>query len=648
MGQERVFRTLLGLGLTDTDSKVYVFLAKRGLLRAFEMSKTLKLNKVQVYRSLQNLQSKGLVAATLEHPARFSAVPIEKVLDLFIKAKMEEAQEIQRDKAEILSIWDSISVRDGGDTAKFVVLEGRNLIYSRIRQMMQETKSQVSAILDVSSLVRAGQIGLFDKCSGDLKNKKEFRFLTEISRENLRAVKTFLKEMTKARSNIAVRNPDPGLRLFPRMVIRDFEEVMFFVTPNVTARHAAELDNTCLWTNSAALAQAFSTVFEDLWKNAVEIEQKMFEIEKRGGQSNTQLVLSAEAAERRYFETLRAARREVVILTSAEGVCDFYKQLPLLKEWNEKDISIRIMAPITNKNRAIAATLAKMCDVKQVSFNYPATTIVDGEHVLQWASSSQSSANDLPIENVTYTDNPEQVKRIELILAHLWGNAPPLSADLTVDFSAPTEGSPVAVKEYALKMKNASADALPKGHVICGVAYIHPPKNLDIPIIAIRVYKHTEESSFGAGNVMDVRLQLKRGNGYVLTPVALVNTNSKAMIPEKAFYAGSPAADNYHLVKPEQLQVSKQDNVIFGGWTFPIPLPPTQQSLPPAALLIEGYGEQRHSRIISSMPSGYRVLSEFDVLDAFVTFIDPHWKYAGAGSQGQVCFNETMTVIPPE
>jgi len=119
------------------------------------------------------------------------------------------------------------------------------------------------------------------------------------------------------------------------------------------------------------------------------------------------------------------------------------------------------------------------------------------------------------------------------------------------------------------------------------------------------------------------------------------------VVPEKVILAGSPAADNYHLVKTEQLQVWRRGNTIFGGWTFPIPLPPTKQILPPAALLIEGFGEQRHSKIVSRSPSGFVLNSEFDVLDAFVTFIDPSWKYAGLGSQGQVCLNYTMTAVPP-
>jgi sugar-specific transcriptional regulator TrmB len=64
--------------------------------------------KQQLYPCLKSLQSKGFVAATNKRPALFSALPFEKVLDLFIKANIEEVQSMIRNKEELLSIWQSM------------------------------------------------------------------------------------------------------------------------------------------------------------------------------------------------------------------------------------------------------------------------------------------------------------------------------------------------------------------------------------------------------------------------------------------------------------------------------------------------------------------------------------------------------------
>ena len=116
----------MGLGLTRLDSDIYIFLAKKGPLKGREITKGLRTQKQPLYRSLKNLQSKGIVTATLERPARFAAVPFDKVVDVFIKTKMAEAQRLQENKDEILAHWQDIAVNETTDeSSKFNIIEGR-------------------------------------------------------------------------------------------------------------------------------------------------------------------------------------------------------------------------------------------------------------------------------------------------------------------------------------------------------------------------------------------------------------------------------------------------------------------------------------------------------------------------------------------
>ncbi|MCJ7763350.1 helix-turn-helix domain-containing protein [Candidatus Bathyarchaeota archaeon] len=133
MSQEPFVKTLVDLGLTNMDAQVYLFLAKKGPKKGRDIFNALKMNRQQLYRSLKSMQNKGIVSSTFERPARFSAVPFEKVLDMFIKAKMEETQRIQQNKAEILSNWQSVELGETVDTsARFMVIQGRNYIYAKI------------------------------------------------------------------------------------------------------------------------------------------------------------------------------------------------------------------------------------------------------------------------------------------------------------------------------------------------------------------------------------------------------------------------------------------------------------------------------------------------------------------------------------
>jgi sugar-specific transcriptional regulator TrmB len=107
-----MFKTLVKLGFTEKDANVYVYLATEGPQRAIKIAEALKIYKQHLYRILKNLQSKGIINASPEYPARYSAVLFEKVLDLLIKAKMEQQQALQRSKEELLSTWRSITKKD--------------------------------------------------------------------------------------------------------------------------------------------------------------------------------------------------------------------------------------------------------------------------------------------------------------------------------------------------------------------------------------------------------------------------------------------------------------------------------------------------------------------------------------------------------
>jgi sugar-specific transcriptional regulator TrmB len=102
-----MLKTLESFGLKHLDAEVYVYLVQNYPQKARDIAEALETYKRQLYRSLRKLQRKGMVSASQEHPARFSAVSFDKVLDRFIEANREEAQRIEENKEQILSMWRS-------------------------------------------------------------------------------------------------------------------------------------------------------------------------------------------------------------------------------------------------------------------------------------------------------------------------------------------------------------------------------------------------------------------------------------------------------------------------------------------------------------------------------------------------------------
>jgi len=272
-------KALKDFGLTEKEAEIYIFLAKHGVLTGGEISSQMKMHRPVVYRILKSLLKKGVVESTLESPVRFSSVLFEKVLDENIRIKKEEAISLEKAKTGLLSDWKNISSKKIlPDVGKFFVIEGNHKIYSKISNMVRQTKSQFSAILTVAGLVRNEQFGVFDAIyTHPCKSKIKFQFLTELYSRDLKAIKLLTKKL-KTGFYLNARNPSTSFSPLPRMVIRDNEEILFFVTPNTDVWMAGN-NEKCICTNNSSLLLSLTGIFEELWQDSTEVNKRILEIE---------------------------------------------------------------------------------------------------------------------------------------------------------------------------------------------------------------------------------------------------------------------------------------------------------------------------------------------------------------------------------
>jgi sugar-specific transcriptional regulator TrmB len=681
LSQDQVLKTLVGLGLSRLDSQIYICLAKKGPQRGNEISKNLKVQNQQLYRSLKNLKSKGIVDATLEHPARFSAVSFDKVVDLFIKAKMAEAQLIQEKKEEILTSFLSLEVGENADsTAKFTVIEGRGYIYSKILQMIKETKNQLSTITTVTGLLRADQFGLFNAGFNDPpKSKPQFRFLTELSGQSINVIKKLLGEMKKAKFEFEGRTPELGLGLFPQMVIRDEAEAIFFITPST------DQNETCLWTNCRPLVNAFSAFFEDLWCNATDINKKMQEIETSKSRSETLTASNAGAARRKYYEALESAEQEIIMIGS-EDLMRSSITLAFLEGQYRRNVSTKIMTPITTKNWAIAQQLSKYCEVKHVPAGYLNTTVVDRKHVFHFKNSpsigQEKEESSSYFEKMFCSDDNEYLDKTKRMLNGMWEKAPPLSpvtlanildppkatgepvskfsydpltkttgvvvADIGQDLTKLTEKEVLTKIINAQKNTNSTSDDNVRLYYHDGQAVIHPPSHLNLPDLLVYCVHTEKHSTYGTQDFMHIMVKRETPLGYAFVPSVFVYDNPTASEHWKKYFAGVPTGSNLQLVKKDELQVQLHGNTLFTVWSVPIMLVPQLFTLPPGCIRLEGYGNLRTETHTLNLVSGYKMISEYNGFDAFVTFLQPTSNYSGPGTDGFLCREVISTIYPPK
>ena len=670
--------TLEKFGVTKQETEVYLFLARRWALKSGQISKQMRKNKGQTYRLLTSLQEKGLVETTLEYPTRYVAVPLEKVLDLVIYSKHEEASLIEKSKNDLLEDWSNISKIDlQSQLEKFTVIEGTQKIAYKISQMIKETNHQLAAILTVTDLLRGEQLGFFDleKTDNNVQSKNQFCFLTEVSSQNLKAAR-LLETRLSDRIKIKAKNPELSLTTFPRLVIMDNKELVFFITK-------ADKES-CLCTNCKSLIQAFSNVFDSLWLNSVDIKDKINEIEKGTDPLSINLIKDSSTAKRKFERLISGAQNEIMILTSSEGLIRLSKEISKLEKCRNRKVAIRIMAPINAKNLEASQKLLEVSTVKHIPISYLETTIIDKKHLFQFKQPPSESEIEIPLssfENLFYANDQKYVEKTLIMLNNIWQNACIPSAStvesiifpkesssdsdssssamrnfrkiLTLEIEVDNKTGKLAEKDVLNKiLKATTSKSKPQKEkemlfASTGQAIIHPPKYFNLPDIMLHAWHVDNHSSHGGNDSLVIHMwqDLPTNSGFI--PSAIISNEPCGIKVLSKIFTGTPAEKNTQLLKNDEFQVRVHGNTLFSVWTVPLVIKSPNFVLPPCYFLLEGIGKVKTGRLAFLYKNGFRNKIEFNALDASVTFYHPSSKYEGPGTDG-ILFRDYVgeTYIP--
>lgn len=668
MSEETIDQILKECGLRQSEVEVYVFLAKHGTLKSRDIARQLKKDKAQVLRVLKILQARGIVEPTLETPQRFSAVPFEKLLDSFVKAKREEADLIERTKEDLLIYWRHIDREKlEAPTEKFTVIEGSHRIYSKALTMIKETKKQFLTICPIQELVKANRFEVFDAIAKHpLKTHIQFRFLTESLRQPLGAMKTVVEEIQRIGVILREGNPDLSRSLSPRMIIKDEEEILLFFSPGKDSgvENASE---TCLWTNCRDLVRSFTAVFDALWNSSTEFSEGTSQAWS-GKKSLAYSLFSPEIAQTKYDETLRLAKKEIIMLTTSTGMIDLQKNFKTLEDWHKKGLILKIMAPITGENIYAAKQIAEICPVRHIPKGHMRITLVDESQLFRFAE-----------DHMLLVDDTNYINKLKMAIDEMWRNAqPPSSVTIESIINPP---APVPnLSEHKLRHGEFLKSVTRINEIIFGAiterdiinkiinakritakdprrdvnieygssanAIIHPPDFFNLPDMMINVWHTDKQSSFGAEDFLIVSLWLQTPMGYRYVPVVHISDNPDAVEFRKGVCAFTPAEENSQLVSKDQFQARVQGNTLFAGWTVPIKLY-QDYVLPPSCILFEGYGKVMTGTMKTKALSGRTQVQEFNRLEAFVTYFHPTSKYSAPGTDGLFNREVVLTAYPP-
>ena len=109
MSMERVIEALVNLGLTRIEAELYVYLSKKGPLNKFELKNSIQISENKLVSPLNNLNKKGLIKKSKEHPVQFFALTFEKAIEVLSEINVEKTNTIKKSKNTLMDNWNNVN-----------------------------------------------------------------------------------------------------------------------------------------------------------------------------------------------------------------------------------------------------------------------------------------------------------------------------------------------------------------------------------------------------------------------------------------------------------------------------------------------------------------------------------------------------------
>lgn len=261
---ETIEGALQKLGLSKNEIRVYIFLARSGMLKASEVSEVISLHRTETYRILRDLEKMGLVSSVFEKPLKFVATPFEKALDLLIRGKKLRLELLERKKKDLVNLWFSLPQPEVEFVRRevFQVLEGEDQINLKAEEILAKSNTQVWVFVSDRDISRFYHSGLLDTLERLAKRGLSVHLLTNDSPKSSFFVKKLKLD--------DIRNLTTCPADLSSFIIVDQEQLLFLINRSNgqdTGDEERREKLASLWTNYEAFIRALGTLFLELWNS---------------------------------------------------------------------------------------------------------------------------------------------------------------------------------------------------------------------------------------------------------------------------------------------------------------------------------------------------------------------------------------------
>ncbi len=254
---ERLKNELSKFGLTANQSKVFLYLEKYGPITATQISKTLKVPRTETYHLLTNLQNKGIVTASFQHPIKFSAISLDKAIGILINSEKERVRHLESQEKSLVELWGTIpslnitpeDVKDG----KFQILQGLNQMTGKIDDMICNAKKDIQILASEKDFMKFYHAGFLERIRDSKVNPQ---FVSSTSEKTIYIFKGKLADK--------VRRMPLKVKEDLCFIIKDDDELFLFLkNPSGPPQNIL-----AMWTDSKSMVYTLKLLFAYIWSNS--------------------------------------------------------------------------------------------------------------------------------------------------------------------------------------------------------------------------------------------------------------------------------------------------------------------------------------------------------------------------------------------
>jgi len=250
---------------------------------------------------------------------------------------------------------------------RFQVLEGRSRIGQRLLFMFEGSNLQIDSIMSIPNLVGVSRAAL-GALSMLAKRGRKVRVITDIDTSTARSIEPL-------QNLISFRHMDFSEKPVPSVSIVDDTEALFGI--GSLESEAQSSQQVALWISSRPFVRNLRAYFNEMWSGATPALAQLEAL--KIGKIKEELTILKGRAEVRYrlSEILRKCKERIDFWTTVKGVEVLAAhRLNDLESLRERNVRIRIVAPITRQNRASAKTLLRVAELRHSEALGPARIVI--------------------------------------------------------------------------------------------------------------------------------------------------------------------------------------------------------------------------------------------------------------------------------